>query len=237
MQEISIKSVNMEFRTKEAFKTLRSNIEFSGSDIRTIAITSCTPNEGKSEVSFELARSFAENGARTLLIDADLRKSVMREHFRTGKVHFGLCNYLVGRCSIDEAVCETDEGGFYMMFAGPGTPTPSELLNDPRFGILLEDSREQYDYVIVDTPPLGSVIDAAIVGKQCDGVILVISSGIISYRFAQNVLEQLEKANCRVLGCVMNKMPLGKTKGYYSKYYGKYYGQYYGNYNQEEYGK
>ena len=108
MQEITIQKSNLAFRTREAYKTLRSNIEFSGKDIRVIAVTSCTPNEGKSEVSFELACSFAENNRKVLLIDADLRKSVMREHFKSGKVHYGLSNYLVGHCEFDEAVCATD---------------------------------------------------------------------------------------------------------------------------------
>ena len=89
MQEIILEDDKMAFRTREAYKTLRSNIEFSGNDIKVIAITSCTPNEGKSEVSFQLARSFAQNHKKGLLIDADMRKSDMRVHFKSGKVHIG----------------------------------------------------------------------------------------------------------------------------------------------------
>lgn len=234
MQEIQIHAVDMAFRTREAYKTLRSNIEFSGDHIQTIVITSCTPNEGKSEVSFELARSMAENGSRVLLIDADLRKSVMHEHFKVAKVKFGLSNYLIGKCTMEEATCRTDDDGFFIMFSGPTTPTPSELLNSDRFAQLLKDGKEQYDYIIIDTPPLGSVIDSAIVGKRCDGTILVVSSGVISYRFAQNVQAQLQKADCHVLGCVLNKVEMNSRKGYYRKYYGKYYKKYY-NKNYEYY--
>ena len=85
----------------------------------------------------------------------------------------------------------------------------------------------KYDYVIVDTPPLGSVIDGAVVGAICDGTVLVVESGAISYKFAQNVKEQLDKVGCRILGCVLNKVNTKKNP-YYGKYYGYYYGSYYG---------
>lgn len=233
MQQLTIQSNELEFRTREAYKTLRSNIEFSGDNVRTIAITSCTPNEGKSSVSFELARSFAQNGNNVLLIDADLRKSVMRGNFSEGKVEFGLSNYLVGKCSSSEATCRTNEPGFHLILSGPATPSPSELLNSQRFSDLLEESRKLYDYIIVDTPPLGSVIDSAIVGKQCDGTVVVIAAGEISYRFAQNVVTQIKKAGCRILGCVLNKVEMSSRNSYYGKYYGKYYGQYYGKSTNE----
>lgn len=230
MQSVVLQDDNLSFRTKEAYKTLRSNIEFSGKDIRTVMVTSCTANEGKSEVSFELARSFAQNNNRVLMIDADLRKSVIQRHLKLGKVRFGLSNFLVGQCSMEEAICRTDDASFDMILAGPVTPTPSELLNSDTFTQLLAQAREDYDYVIVDSPPLGSVIDSAIIGKKCDGTILVISSGTISYRFVQSVLDQMLKAGCRVLGCVLNKVNLDSGKGYYGKYYEKYYGKYYSKY-------
>ena len=222
MQDILLRDDTLSFRTREAFKTLRSNVEFSGKDVHTIAITSCTPNEGKTEVSFELARSFAQNNKRAILIDADLRKSVMTEFMKSGKIRYGLSNYLIGQCELDECICRTNEEGFYMIFSGPTTPTPSELLGSDIFRQLLAVLRRQYDYVIVDTPPLGSVIDSAIIGKVCDGVILVLSSGNISYHFAQEVEDQLVKADCHILGTVLNKVSLGSGNGYYGKYYGKY---------------
>ena len=237
MQVTQIQPVEMAFRTREAYKTLRSNIEFSGDNIRAIAITSCTPNEGKSEVSFELSRSMAQNGSRVLLIDADLRKSALHRHFVGTKPRYGLSNYLIGKCSMEDAVCRTDKDGFYTMFSGPVTPTPSELLNSERFEALLKEGKELFDYLIIDTPPLGSVIDSAIIGTRCDGTVLVIASGEISYRFAQNVHAQLKQADCRVLGCVLNKVDLAGGKGYYGKYYGRYYGKYYGSYYGEDYGE
>lgn len=228
MQQIELKKEELDYKSKEAYKTLRTNVEFSGDNIRVVAVTSCTPNEGKSSIAYELAMSFAQNGKKTLIIDADLRKSVMiRKHFK-GKVRYGLVHYLVGKYKFDDVCCETNVKNLYMAFAGPVPPNPSELLGNQRFKTLLDEAKEQYDMIIVDTPPLGSVIDSAIVAKQCDGVMLVIASGEISYRFAQKVKEQLEKAECRILGCILNKVDMSKggKYGYYGKYYGKYYGAY-----------
>ncbi len=231
MQQIQLKKEELDYRAREAYKTLRTNVEFSGNDIKTVAITSCTPNEGKSSISYQLAASYAQNGKKVLLIDADLRKSVMRSRHKKGKIRLGLVHYLVGKYTFDDVLCETDEKNLYMVFAGPVPPNPSELLGNKKFQELMEEVRKEYDMVIIDTPPLGSVIDSAIVSKQCDGVMLVISNGIISYRFAQKVKEQLDKAGCRILGCVLNKVDMSKggkygKYGYYGKYYGKYYGEY-----------
>ena len=112
-----------------------------------------------------------------------------------------------------------------MIFSGPDVPNPAELLGGKRFSALLEALRKNYDYVLIDTPPLGSVIDAAIVSRQCDGVALVIASGEVSYKFAQQVKAQLEMSDCKILGVIMNKVNMESGKGYYGKYYGKYYGR------------
>ena len=231
MQTIELKERLLDYRSKEAFKMLRTNIDFTGSDLKVICITSCTPNEGKSNVSFEVAKSYAQLGKKVLLVDADLRKSVMRQRHKKGKVRLGLVNYLVGMCEFDDALCETDINNLHMIFSGPVPPNPSELLGSWKFAEMIQDAREQYDMVIVDTPPLGSVIDAAVVSKFCDGAVLIIAAGNVSYRFARKVKEQLDVAECRILGCVLNKVDLS-GKSYYGKYYGKYYGQYYGNYGE-----
>ena len=229
MQDIEINRAELDFRAKEAFKTLRTNIEFSGEDMQVIGITSTTPNEGKSSVSFELAVSFAQAGKKTLLIDADLRKSVMKNKYKRGKIRYGLTNCLVGRKEMEEAICCTDVNGFYMIFSGPVPPNPSELLGNRKFERLIEEARKEYDMIIIDTPPVGSVIDAAVISKKCDGMVVVMESGAISYRFAKKIKEQLEVAEAKVLGVVLNKVDMS-GKGYYGKYYGRYYGKYYGKY-------
>ena len=228
-QRVSLKKDKIDFRSEEAYKTLRANLEFSGEDIHVIAVTSCIPNEGKSSVSMNLAISMAESGKRVILIDADLRKSVLVGRYKTGKIRFGLTHYLSGKKHFSDVFCRTNIPNMDMVFSGPVPPNPSELLGGKYFKKLIEKLRTVYDYIIIDTPPLGSVIDSAIVSKICDGTMIVIAANEVSYRFAQKVKEQLEKAECKILGCVLNKVDLG-GKGHYSKYYGNYYGKYYGKY-------
>lgn len=238
MQSVQLRSQELDYRSREAYGTLRSNLEFSGDDVQVVCVTSCTPNEGKSSVSFELAKSSANNGKKVLLIDADLRKSVMKSRKKgSSAVKLGLTHLLIGNNTLDEVTCETDIENFYMVFAGPVPPNPSELLGNKYFTNMIAEARELYDMVIIDNAPLGSVIDAAIVSKQCDGAMIVIEAGAISRRFVKRVIEQLQTANCRILGCILNKVNLSGNNKYYGKYYGryygKYYGKYYGNYGEE----
>lgn len=236
MQEVELQfDQNIDFRMKEAFKTLRSNVEFCGNDVKVVAVTSCTPHEGKSSIAMELAKAFAEAGNRTLLIDADMRKSVLVGRYKTGAVRYGLSHCLIGRYKYTDVICQTNISNFYMIFSGPVPPNPSELLGSGRFSTMLSALKEPFDYVIVDTPPLGSVIDAAVVAKSCDGTVLVVENNAVSYRFVQKVKEQLEKSGSRILGVALNKVDMN-NKGYYGRYgryYGKYYGEYYGRYGQE----
>lgn len=225
----SFRREELDYRVNEAYKTLRTNILFCGSDIKVLTFTSCTPNEGKSSVSFNLAVSIAELGKKVILIDADLRKSVLIGRYKVGEVEYGLTHYLSGQKELKDVLLHTDIENMDVIFSGSTVPNPAELLNHNRFSSLITKLREEYDYVIIDTPPLGSVIDSAIVAKISDGAVIVIEANAISYRLAQNVKEQLEKSNCRILGAVVNKVPLERTS-YYGKYYGRYYGKYYGHY-------
>ena len=225
MQNVVIRSIErLDFRTKEAYKTLRTNLSFAGKDVKVISLTSCTPNEGKTSVSFQLGLSLAESGKKTILVDADLRKSVLRGRYKANREKYGLSHFLSGQAELEDVCCRTNVENFDIIFAGPVPPNPSELLGSDTFKSMLDVLRLQYDYVIVDTPPLGSVIDGAVAGVCCDGTVIVIESGAISYKFVQSVKDQLDKVGCRVLGCVLNKVKTGKNA-----YYGKYYGNY-GNY-------
>lgn len=216
----------MDFRVKEAYKTLRSNIEFSGEDVKVIVVTSCIPNEGKSSVTMNLAMAFAEAGKNVLFIDANMRKSVLTGRYRIKHAKVGLSHFLSGQCEASDILSATNTEGFHMILAGPVPPNPSELLQSKRFRVLVEEARKVYDYVIIDCPPLGSVVDAVLAGRIADGVAMVISSETVSYKFAQKIKKQLEMADCRILGVILNKVNL-KGRGYYGKYYGKYYGEYY----------
>lgn len=226
MESVEVKIPPLDRRTEEAFKTLRTNLQFCGKDIKSIALTSCTPNEGKSTVSLQLARSLAESGKRVLYIDADLRKSVVIARCQVGQTVKGFTHYLSGQCAFGEAVYMTNVRNLHMIFAGPVPPNPAELLGSNAFKLVIERMKTVYDYIIVDTPPLGSVIDAAIIANECDGSIMVIRSGEISGRFAHKIVEQLRMADCPVLGAILNGVDMKKSG--YGKYYSKYYGKYYG---------
>ena len=236
MQEVSLQFEQAEdYRTREAFKTLRSNIEFCGGDVKIVAVTSCTPNEGKSSIAMEMAKAFAEAGNKTMLIDADMRKSVLMGRYRTGAVKLGLTHCLIGKAEYPDVICSTNINNLYMTFSGPVPPNPSELLGGERFLSILKVLRNSFDYVIIDTPPLGSVIDAAVAAKNCDGTVLVIENNAVSYKFVQTVKGQLDKTGSRILGVVLNKVDMdGKGYyGHYGRYYGEYYGKYYGKYGEE----
>ncbi|MGN0335375.1 MAG: polysaccharide biosynthesis tyrosine autokinase [Lachnospiraceae bacterium] len=229
MQTITLGKVEqLDFKSAEAFKALRTNIQFSGTDVKVISVTSCLPNEGKSSVTMNLALSLAEAGKKVLFIDADMRKSVLAGRHKIKNVNRGLSHYLSGQCKFEEVICVTNIESFYMVTAGPVPPNPSEILGGKNFERLISETRKIYDYVIIDSPPIGSVIDGAIIGRVCDGVVLLIAADSISYKFAQKVKRQLEMAGCKILGVVLNKVT-SNSQGYYGKYYGKYYGDYYSN--------
>lgn len=202
---------------EETIKTLRTNIQFSGVDIKTIVVTSCYPNEGKSDVTFQLALEIGKMGKKVLVVDADIRKSSYISRYQVKEHVSGLSQYLSGQKKKEEVVCHTNFDGVDIIFAGPVAPNPSELLEQESFTELLQSLREQYDYILVDTPPIGSMIDAAIAAKQCDGAILIIESETVSRHAALKAKEQLEMSGCRILGAVLNKVDVRKDK-YYSKY-------------------
>lgn len=132
----------------------------------------------------------------------------------------GLSQYLSGQIPGRGLIYSTSFPNVHIIFAGPSAPNPSELLNEDNFSVLLSEAGECYDYVIIDTPPVGTIIDAAVVARECDGAVLVIESETVSYKAAQRAKAQLEKSGCRILGAVLNKVDTKKDK-YYSKYYKK----------------
>ena len=213
-----------DFFTQEAYKVLRTNLQFCGQDIKVIAITSCSENEGKTTVSLQIGKSFAELGKKVLVIDADMRKSVMAGRDTTATDSFGLSEVLTGLKKKEECICDTQYETMKILFAGQYPPNPVELISDKYFGELIAYAREQFDYVIIDTPPLGRVIDAAVIATHCDGVVLVIGNNI-RYRYAQRTMEQLEKSGCKVLGAIRNSVRR-KSGGYYSYYKSKGYYKY-----------
>ncbi|MDO5416763.1 MAG: CpsD/CapB family tyrosine-protein kinase [Lachnospiraceae bacterium] len=203
------------FQYEEAIKTLRTNIQFSGSSVKVVMFTSCIPNEGKSETTFRTAESTAMIGKKVLLIDADIRKSVLAARLGINQELRGLSDYLSGQVKLEDVICSTQVPGLDMLFAGTFTPAAAELVEEPAFEKMLEWARTEYDYIFIDTPPVGTVIDGAIIATKCDGAILLIASGGVSYKEAQRVKQQLEKSGCRILGAVLNMIQSTKGSYYY----------------------
>lgn len=213
----------------EAFKTLRTNISFCGADIKIIAVTSAFPNEGKSETALRLAYAFAETGAKTILVDADIRNSTLAGKLGANGISKGLSHVLSGKESSDSpAICKTDLSSLDIIFAGPTAPNPAELLGKEPFRNLLEILRNKYDYIIVDCPPVMPVIDAAIIARECDGTLLVVSQNRVRKSDAKKTLDQLKLSGANMLGVVLNKVA-AKEQGY-----GYGYGYGYSNTDNED---
>lgn len=237
MQSVEFTKISpMSSTMLESVRALRTNIQFCGDDVRTILFTSSLPNEGKSTVVLDLARSIGELGKQVLLVDTDMRKSVIiREYSVKTASHqqiFGLSHYLSGQKKLEEVLYHTDLPNVDIVFAGRTVPNPTEILGKKYFTDLLDYGREKYDYVLLDCAPVTAAIDAVLEAHYCDGAVLVISQGEVSSRVIQDTLEQLKNSGVRILGAVLNKvlMESGRYGHYYGRYYGGYYGKYYGNY-------
>ncbi len=224
------------YALREALRTLKTNIKFSGDDIKVIMFTSAAPNEGKSSVTFNLAKSLTESGKNVLLIDTDIRKSVLvgRLEAKTddGSEILGLSHYLSGQQSIDDTTYMTNIEKLYIMFAGPSVPNPTELLEKKYFSKLIKNARDCFDYVLVDTAPLGAAIDAAIVARHCDATVFVVAQNCEPSKSIINAKKQIEAVGGKILGVVLNKVNVGKVG--YGKYYGGYYRRYYKKYYTNE---
>ena len=217
-----------EIRINESLKTLRTNLMFSGPSVRVFGFTSFGPGEGKTTLSLQTAIAFAQTGKRVLLVDADLRKSVLAGQLRVRAKIEGLSHYLSGLSNVSELLRETDIPGLYIMFAGTRVPNSTELLGSENFARLIPALKEAFDYVVVDTAPVGQVIDCALMAPHMDGVVMVIDATRNSYKLERRVKNQLEKSGGKILGVVLNQVDLSHERGYYGRYYGDY------NYYTEE---
>lgn len=214
-----------DYRLTEGLNQLKTNLAFCGKDIKVITITSSVQNEGKSLVAFDLSKTMAESGKKILMVDADLRKSVLAAKYHIQGIDKGLSHYLTGQAEIEDIIYETKTEGFYLSVAGPLSPDPTSLLDSDQFQKFIDKVREDYDYVIIDAPPLGVVIDAVIIGKYCDGAVLVIEQGVIKRKVVQDVIKQLKRGKVRILGAVLNKVDerIGAYGAYDYKYSYSYY--------------
>ena len=230
MQQVALVKRELPYDVNEAMKLLRTNLQFCGKDKKVILITSTLADEGKSTISMNLCRSLAQLGSRVVLIDADMRKSVIAESMVLGADDYpGLSSLLSAHSGLEDVLLETDVDNFHIILAGKVPPNPAELLSNNRMTKLVEICRNEYDYVVIDCPPINLVVDAAIVAPRCDGVVMVVASNIVPYRLAQSALAQMEATNTPILGVVLNMVDQRSDKYYYRKGYGYYkkYGYYY----------
>jgi capsular exopolysaccharide synthesis family protein len=217
----------------EAFRNLRTNILFSSTEEggRSIVVTSTGPSEGKTTVASNLAVALAQSGQRVLLLDGDMRKPKVHTTFNESQTP-GLSNVLVGNAKASEAVRKTPVQNLWLLVAGVAPPNPAELLGSQRFCDFLRTLQEQFDWVVVDTPPVMAVTDAAVVAHHANGVVFVIGCEQTSKHTASAALEQLKVAKARFLGGVLNKVDVERHAYYYSHYYKKDYGSYYSSGSQ-----
>ena len=223
MKKINIQVEDFSYALEEALNRLRVNLKFSGKDTKKILITSSFPNEGKSRVTVDLWRMLAEAGIPTVLVDADMRKTLLkkRHHIEGVDKNKDIGCYLTGIAEYEDVVYETNIENAYCVPCVNTVENPSVLLEDGRLKELLDRLSMEYRYVLVDTPPLDSVADGSVIASLCDGV----TSGWqkqekIPKKFISESLSQLDSAECRVLGMVLNKVQLENIP--YKKYYGKY---------------
>jgi capsular exopolysaccharide family len=210
------------FLYEESMRMLRTNLQFSGGNLRVILFTSSIQDEGKSETSFQLAISFAKLDKKVLYVDADMRKSVFTARYQIKENVQGLSQYLSGQ-NTEDIVYKTNIKNMDVVFAGPYAPNPAELLYENKLDEFIKKQRLQYDYIIIDAPPLANIVDAAVIGRCVDGAVIVVKSATVSQRMVKRVKDQLEKVNCKIIGAVLNGVEM-KKNSYHYKYYGDYYG-------------
>lgn len=210
------------FLYEESMRMLRTNLQFSGGNLRVILFTSSIQDEGKSETSFQLAISFAKLDKKVLYVDADMRKSVFTSRYQIKENVQGLSQYLSGQ-NTEDIVYKTNIENMDVVFAGPYAPNPAELLYENKLDEFIKKQRLQYDYIIIDAPPLANIVDAAVIGRCVDGAVIVVKSATVSQRMVKRVKDQLEKVNCKIIGAVLNGVEM-KKNSYHYKYYGDYYG-------------
>lgn len=238
MHELSIQNLpELPFDVEESINQLRVNLSFCGDYIKTIMITSSVPNEGKSFITINLWKMLADLGSRVLLIDCDLRNSEYRTKYGiTSKEKItGIAHYLSGKVELQDAIYATNVlNGFFL----PLTTTiinPTILLESERFVSMLEQCGKLFDYVLVDTPPLGSVADALKIATHTDGTVMVVRSGETSRKVVEDSVKQLKRTGTPLLGLVLNRVEVErKSSYYYRRYYHNSYGKGYSYYG---YGK
>lgn len=207
----------------EELRRVRTNVLFSvaGEASRSLVITSAGPSEGKTVISGNLGILLAQSGQRVLLIDADMRRPAVHTQFMVAQEP-GLSNVLVGNSKASEAVRQSSVPNLWLLPAGHESPNPSELLGSQRFKNFLSALKGQFDWVLIDTPPVMAVTDACVIAHMVDGTLFVTAAEMVSRQAARRSLEQLTMADARLIGAILNRVDVERHGYYYSSYYQGY---------------
>ncbi len=228
-----------DFNTVETYKAIRTNIMFStpkSDEGKIISITSSSPGEGKTTTSVNLAITFAQTGAKVILLDCDLRKSRVHRYLQLDR-NIGVTNILCGFCKFEDAVRKNVRENLDILTAGEIPPNPAELLENSAFAELLSHLKTEYDYIFIDTPPISVVTDAVIISKQCTGVVMVVRSNRTTFDLLDSSMDFIKKSGTKIIGVIMigaqDKTKRNKYKNGKYKYNYKY--RYNYNYSNKDY--
>ncbi|MBR1704888.1 MAG: CpsD/CapB family tyrosine-protein kinase [Clostridia bacterium] len=193
---------NVPFNYVESFKSLRTNLNFIAATekLNTFILTSAIPGEGKSNTAINLAISLAEDGKSVVVVDCDLRKPSLNRYLKLGHNFKGVTDILAGNAVVEEALIQFEDLGIHVLVAGAVPPNPSEMLSSEPMDKLVEDLKNAFDYVILDTPPVSVVTDAAILGRYADGAILCVRSNFAPKETVVLAKERLTAVGVRILG-------------------------------------
>lgn len=233
MKQANIKRFDaLDYSGNEALNSICSNLSFTRRSVKKIVVTSCNAGEGKSFVTMQIAQNLSKRGRRVVVVDGDMRRSFMIKRYgiETDGEWSGLAHYLAGYSSLEDILYETNLNGMCFIPAGRDVSNPIPLLDTQYFTELLARLAEMFDVVLVDAPPLGLVIDAAEMSKDCDGAIFIIEYDKTRRRDVIEARDQLVQAGCPILGCVVNKVTFNSLSA--KKYYNK---SYYSHYNSGYY--
>lgn len=214
---------DLKFRAIESYKLARTNLAYSvlKQGCKKIVFTSCLPGEGKTTTSANMANSLAmQVDVKVLLVDCDLRKPKVNRFFNL-KLSPGLTDYLVGMNRLDEIIQKTENPNLSVISSGTIVPNPSEMLACEAMAELLKRIENDYDYIIIDTPPVNIVVDALAAAKIADGVIIVVKEGSSTYPELNKCIQSFERVEAKILGFILNGSKM-MTKGNYKYNYEDY---------------
>lgn len=206
---------------QNAAKTLLANVRFASVDkpVKSIVLTSSVPNEGKSTVAYHLAQAMASGGNRTLIVECDMRRRSLADMMGV-RARYGIYAVLSGQVELDDAVVATQHANLSFLDCEPHIPNPADLLASKRFLNLMDTLATEYDYIVFDTPPIGTFVDAALIASIADATALVVRERFAKRADVASAYEQLKKADANVIGVVMN-MVEAESSEYYYAYYNK----------------